>query len=128
MKYNLFWAKYINKAEETELGLKIIITSKIAKSTGIRATVVTTMAKSLENHCIEKKCIPYSPQIETSLEYDASERWHELCCVIKVMANKGWRNWFPMPLLMRREQFRAVDRLLEILPAKLFEASKPLIS
>lgn len=128
MGYNIFWAKHIDKPDTLETGVKIIVGDELARhlKNGAVSASARVVSAALDLALVKNKGMPLPDGVETSIERCKDPDGYEVTVVVKAIGNKGWRNWFLMPVWMRREQFRAIDEMVGKVQQSLQEAIEPL--
>ena len=129
MGYDIFWAEHITKPDISETGATIILTTEMCKKLknegGASEAAGKVIGTRLDLALEKSKGIPLG--VEVSTERCEDPDGYEVSCVVKVMGNKGWRNWFPLPIVLRREQFKEIDKMVEEVNRALKEAIEPLL-
>ena len=130
MDYSIFWAKHINKPDTIELGMKVIITDKLCANLKkeVGAIVGKTVSNAIDQRLVSSKGMPY-PKVDVWVVREAEEicEGYQVGCMVKSVGNKGWRNWFPLPIPIRREQFKEIDKVVEQVKLSIQESIEPLI-
>ncbi|KKL89196.1 hypothetical protein LCGC14_1917110, partial [marine sediment metagenome] len=113
----------------SETGATIILTTELCKKlkSGAGASEATgkVIATKIDYALVKSKGIPLGVSVSTEKCEDPDG--YEVSCVVKVMGNKGWRNWFPLPIVLRREQFKEIDKMIEEVRLSIQKAIEPLL-
>ena len=130
MNYSIFWAKHINKVEPYELGVQVIFsdTTRVKLKKEVVSAVGETISNAIDRGLVKSKGMPHLEGVEVTTVRDESKLGgaYALSCVVKVVGNRGWRNWFPLPLELRREYFKAIDGVVAELRLSVQKAIEPL--
>ncbi len=127
MDYNIFWASHINKADITEIEGIIVITDEVRKrlKKKVAFAPARVLGEAIDRGLVKSKGIPLGVKVTT--ERCKSPDGYEVKCVVQMMGNKGWRNWFPLPIVLRREQFKEIDKIAEEAKLSIQNAIEPLL-